>query len=214
MYIYVYICICVYVCMMWTATSHSRLFTCTCLYLFIFITLLRSPASVWVRVWLCVSACVYVCVFALLSSPPLRCPSHTHPSKRRRSSLKKCPQLNMDNWYYNFPDKHLVYIMYDPYTHTPKKRHTLCISHSTREGHSMGNYLNVRSLCLIWHARSHMTSLTKLFELFGMCISAGKPIPKGIWRQKHRTAKKINIIYLKLYTCRGTNNFGKKSVTH
>lgn len=167
--------------------------------LFIYIYHIAKITSECVSVCVCLCACVSVWLCVLCFHHP-HCVARrtlTHPNGGGVPS-KKCPQLNMDNWYYNFPDKHLVYIMYDPYTHTPRQRHTLCISHSTREGHSMGNYLNVRSLCLIWHARSHMTSLTKLFELFGMCISAWKPIPKGIWRQKHRTAKKINIIYLKL----------------
>lgn len=127
-HIYIYLCVCLYDVDSYVAFSSIYMHVSLFIYIYHIAKITSECVSACVRVcvWLC--ECVVVC--ALLSSPPLRCPSHTHPSKRRRSSLKKCPQLNMDNWYYNFPDKHLVYIMYDPYTHTPRQRHTLCISHS------------------------------------------------------------------------------------
>lgn len=177
-HIYIYLCVCLYDVDSYVAFSSIYMHVSLFIYIYHIAKITSECVSLWVRVCVCLCECVVVC--ALLSSPPLRCPSHTHPSKRRRSSLKKCPQLNMDNWYYNFPDKHLVYIMYDPYTHTHLDRdiRSVLVIAPRRPIHGQ---LSKRAKLMPYLTRSFpYDEVDKALRVVGMCISAWKPIPKGI----------------------------------
>lgn len=100
--------------------------------LFIYIYHIAKISNVCVRG--CVSVCVRECVcFAFVTPAWITEYTHslTHPLTHG-GVPSKVSQLNMDNWYYNLPDKHIVYIMYDPSRHT----HTHTHSDSMRDIHS------------------------------------------------------------------------------
>lgn len=94
----------------------------------------------------------------------------------------------MDNWYYNLPDKHIVYIMYDPSRHTHRLDsmrdiHSALVIATWRPIHGqLSKRAKLIHMCLIWHVWRGWQSSSNCWNMHvWVVLSAWKPIPNGIW---------------------------------